>query len=113
MYVQKGLIPYVRIELMIRFIRGEILDWIAQRVFIREVQTETDNDQQFVCTGVCKTPESTQRGQSFHHAQRLSPNRQRGEYVLSYADASRSLQFIACTSLRVSLISLFHANSGA
>src|SRR5450755_200017 len=32
-YVQKGLIPYVRIQSNIRFIRDEILDWIAQQSF--------------------------------------------------------------------------------
>jgi predicted DNA-binding transcriptional regulator AlpA len=32
-YVQKGLIPYVRIQSNIRFIRVEILDWIAQQSF--------------------------------------------------------------------------------
>lgn len=33
MYVQKGLIPYVRIQSNIRFIRDEILDWITQQSF--------------------------------------------------------------------------------
>lgn len=32
-YVQKGLIPYVRIQSNIRFIRDEILDWITQQSF--------------------------------------------------------------------------------
>jgi excisionase family DNA binding protein len=33
MYVQKGLIPYVRIQSNIRFRRDEILDWITQQSF--------------------------------------------------------------------------------
>lgn len=32
-YVQKGLIPYVRIQSNIRFIRDEILEWISQQSF--------------------------------------------------------------------------------
>jgi hypothetical protein len=33
MHVQKGLIPYVRIQSDLRFIRREILDWIDQLSF--------------------------------------------------------------------------------
>jgi excisionase family DNA binding protein len=32
-YVRKGLIPYVRIQSNIRFMRNEILDWITQQSF--------------------------------------------------------------------------------
>ena len=32
-YVQKGLIPYVRIQSNLRFIRKEIFDWIEQQSF--------------------------------------------------------------------------------
>lgn len=32
-YVQKGLIPYVRIQSNLRFIRQEIFDWIDQHRF--------------------------------------------------------------------------------
>jgi predicted DNA-binding transcriptional regulator AlpA len=32
-YVHKGLIPYVRIQLNLRFIREEILDWINQQSY--------------------------------------------------------------------------------
>jgi len=32
-YVQKGLIPYVRIQSNLRFIREEIFDWIEQQSF--------------------------------------------------------------------------------
>ena len=38
-YVRKGLIPYVRIQLNLRFIRKEILDWIIQRSFNRILLT--------------------------------------------------------------------------
>ena len=33
MYVQKGLLPYVRIQLNVRFIRKEILEWIDKQSF--------------------------------------------------------------------------------
>ena len=33
MYVQKGLIPYVRIQSNVRFIREEILDWIEKQSY--------------------------------------------------------------------------------
>lgn len=33
MYVQKGLIPYVRIQSNLRFIRKEILEWIDEQRF--------------------------------------------------------------------------------
>jgi predicted DNA-binding transcriptional regulator AlpA len=32
-YVQKGLIPYVRIQSNLRFIRKEILDWVDEQTF--------------------------------------------------------------------------------
>jgi len=33
MYVQKGLIPYVRIQSNVRFVREEILDWIEKQSY--------------------------------------------------------------------------------
>src|ERR1017187_673318 len=33
-YVQKGLIPYVRIQSNLRFIRKEILNWIDEQSFL-------------------------------------------------------------------------------
>jgi predicted DNA-binding transcriptional regulator AlpA len=32
-YVQKGLLPYVKIESNLRFVRAEILDWIEEHRF--------------------------------------------------------------------------------
>ncbi len=32
-YVQRGLIPYVRIQSNVRFRRGEILDWIERHSY--------------------------------------------------------------------------------
>ena len=32
-YVQRGLIPYVRIQSNVRFVRQQILDWIEERNF--------------------------------------------------------------------------------
>jgi predicted DNA-binding transcriptional regulator AlpA len=30
-YVQRGLIPYVRIQSNVRFLRGQILEWVADQ----------------------------------------------------------------------------------
>ncbi len=32
-YVQRGLIPYVKIQSNVRFVKQEILDWIEQQSF--------------------------------------------------------------------------------
>lgn len=37
-YVQRGLIPYVRIQSNVRFVRQQILDWIAQHNYQPQTQ---------------------------------------------------------------------------
>lgn len=44
-YVQRGLIPYVRIQWNVRFLRGQILEWIADQNYLPHSTRTTGHTQ--------------------------------------------------------------------